>query len=148
LGSYVLLVSIITNIFHSSTEYALVGKASRKSDVFSFGIMLLEVFTGKRPTDAMFGGELSIRQWVWQAYPANLTDILDVKIAQGEERNLCLNHQTRTPLASLACTSNDLLVQIFDLGLMCSSESPDQRPSMEDVLVRLENILKSYSATL
>jgi serine/threonine protein kinase len=122
-----------------------VGKASRKSDVFSFGIMLLEVFTGKRPTDAMFGGELSIRQWVWQAYPANLTDVLDVKIAQGEERNLCLNRQTST---SLACTSDDLLVPIFDLGLMCSSESPDQRPSMEDVVVRLEDIMKSYSATL
>jgi serine/threonine protein kinase len=119
-----------------------VGKASRKSDVFSFGIMLLEVFTGKRPTDAMFGGELSIRQWVWQAYPANLTDVLDVKIAQGEERNLCLNRQTST---LLACTSDDLLVPIFDLGLTCSSDSPDQRPSMEDVVVRLENIMKSYS---
>ncbi|XP_048573947.1 LRR receptor-like serine/threonine-protein kinase EFR [Triticum urartu] len=132
-------------IGYMAPEYAFMGKASRKSDVFSFGIILLEVFTGKRPTDAMFGGELSIRQWVWQAFSANLTGILDVKIAQAEEIIFCLNHQTST---SLACTSSDLLVPIFELGLMCSSESPDQRPSMTDVVVRLENIMKSYSATM
>jgi serine/threonine protein kinase len=126
------------------------GRASRKGDVFSFGIMLLEVFTGKRPTDPMFAGESNLRQCVLQAFPAKLADVLDEKLHQGNQMSQTFHHQTITtlPSSSTIAHNGNFLVSTFELGLECSSGSPDQRPSMGDMVMRLKNIKKEYSAFL
>ena len=122
------------------------GQASRKTDVFSFGIMILEVFTGRRPTDPMFIGGLTLRQWVSQAFPGNLIDILDDKLLQDEEGRLNFGNQTDTSLASSSTSrDNKFLLSIFELGLTCSSESPEQRMAMNNVVAKLEDIKKDYS---
>ncbi|KAL6644024.1 hypothetical protein ACP70R_018790 [Stipagrostis hirtigluma subsp. patula] len=134
-------------IGYMAPEYAFMGKASRKSDVFSFGIMLLEVFTGKRPTDPMFVGELSLRQWVSEAFPTKLIDVVDEKLLQDEETSLCFRQQTNTSMVSTS-PGNNFLASIFELGLICSSESPEQRMAMNDVVVKLNNINKDYSIVM
>uniref|UniRef100_A0ACD5V6J1 Uncharacterized protein n=2 Tax=Avena sativa TaxID=4498 RepID=A0ACD5V6J1_AVESA len=134
-------------IGYMAPEHAFMGRASRNSDVFSFGIMLLEVFTGKRPTDPMFVGESSLRQWVLQAFPAKLIDVLDEKLHQGEQMSQAFHHQTLTTSPSSSSIAyGSFLVSTFEMGLECSSDSPNQRPSMSDVVTRLKSIKKDYSA--
>ncbi|CAL4980029.1 unnamed protein product [Urochloa decumbens] len=146
-NSSLISLSMPGTIGYMAPEYAFIGKASRKSDVFSFGIMLLEVFTGKRPTDPMFVEGFSLRQWVSQAFPARLIDVVDHKLLQDEEiHHICFDHQTGTSLGSSSSTStsNSILASVFELGLMCSSESVEQRMAMNHVVSKLEDIEKDY----
>ena len=45
-------------------EYGREGRVSTNGDVYSFGIMLMETFTEKKPTDEIFNEEMTLKQWV------------------------------------------------------------------------------------
>ena len=51
------------------SEYGVGSEVSMHGDVFSFGILLLEMFTGKRPTDDMFKDNLSLHNYVKRGFP-------------------------------------------------------------------------------
>ncbi|XP_058089377.1 probable LRR receptor-like serine/threonine-protein kinase At3g47570 [Magnolia sinica] len=50
-------------------EFGMGGKASIHGDVYSYGILLLEMITGKRPTDDMFKDNLSLHHFAKSAFP-------------------------------------------------------------------------------
>lgn len=152
-NSYYLFCAMITNVSISSapntTEYASTGKASRKSDVFSYGVMLLEVMTGKKPTDAMFNGEeVSLREWVSQAFPSRLAHVVDhgILLPDGEAASSGdIQHADWSSSGEESSNGWSCIEQVVDLGLQCSRDSPEERLAMKDVAAKLARIKECLS---
>ncbi|MFS7956820.1 putative protein kinase RLK-Pelle-LRR-XII-1 family [Helianthus anomalus] len=67
-------------IGYAAPEYGLGNEMTSSGDVYSFGILLLEVMTGKRPTDNIFNEDLSLHKFASTALQDHVTDVIDVNI--------------------------------------------------------------------
>ncbi|KAL2501077.1 putative LRR receptor-like serine/threonine-protein kinase [Forsythia ovata] len=107
-------------------EYGLEGSVSIRCDVYSYGIMLIEVFTRKKPSSEIFSGELSLRSWINDFMPNAITRIIDSNLLAPKEEDYT---------EKLKCLSS-----VMELALNCSMESANERVNMKDVVVALKKI--------
>jgi len=123
-------------------EYGMGSEVSTYGDMYSFGMLLLEIFTGRRPVDEMFDDSQNLRMFVETSLPNNLIHILDPHLVP---RNVEAtiedgNNGTFTP------NVEKCLVSLFWIGLACSVESPKERMNIIDVTRELSIIKKAYLA--
>ncbi|XP_029119038.1 uncharacterized protein [Elaeis guineensis] len=109
-------VSAIAGSFgYMAPECGYLRKIDEKVDVFSFGVVLLELVTGREAND---GGEHGcLADWAWHRYQegSRLIDIIDEEIQN-------------------ALLYLDEMEVVFRLGLFCTGKTPSGRPSMKEVL--------------
>lgn len=108
--------SIIAGTYgYMSPEYAMLGQFSVKSDVFSFGVIILEIVSGKRNVD--FNGEDSIDDLLshaWKKWRNNKElELLDPTLAHS--------------------FSEKEIKRCIQIGLLCVQENPNQRPTMATI---------------
>ncbi|MBA0823353.1 hypothetical protein Goarm_020090 [Gossypium armourianum] len=115
-------------------EYGFGEKPSTAGDVYSYGVMLLELFTGKSPTHESFSGELNLIKWTQSAFPSKVQQILDPELLLLLQ-NLQYDSQPINPE-----TQHDYLTTIIGVGLSCTSVSPDGRITMRDALRKLKTV--------
>lgn len=89
----------------------------------------METFAGIRPSDDMFTGGFSLRGWINDAYPHNLSTVIDARILG---------------TANAMDKDVDCVSSIMKLGLDCSAHSPGERTNMKDALVTLKKIRDQF----
>ncbi|KAM7514961.1 hypothetical protein LguiA_004544 [Lonicera macranthoides] len=127
---------------YAAPEYGLGSELSAYGDVYSFGILLLEMVTGKRPTDEMFKDSLNLHEFSKMALTKPLIETIDLILQQEEvwENNMDNANTTH----NLSDISNhrvqECLLSILRIGIACLEESPRDRLVISDVLAKLHVI--------
>ncbi|XP_020588271.1 cysteine-rich receptor-like protein kinase 15 isoform X2 [Phalaenopsis equestris] len=104
---------------YMAPEYATRGLFSTKSDVFSYGMVVLEIITGRRNASFIEGGNaLNLQTYVWQQWNQGESEkVIDRELGglyQLEDVLRCIN-----------------------IGLLCIQADPAERPSMASVVLML-----------
>ncbi|KAL3625211.1 actin-regulating kinase prk1 [Castilleja foliolosa] len=105
-------------ISYKSPESKATGRITRKSDVWSLGIMILEILTGKFPWDTNF----DLADWVAAVVESGLggAEVFDKDMAAG--------------------SSQGEMMKLLKVGLSCCQADVDKRPEIKEVIEKLEEI--------
>ncbi|KAG6659252.1 hypothetical protein I3843_03G017000 [Carya illinoinensis] len=116
-------MSVIAGSYgYIAPEYAYTLQVDEKSDIYSFGVVLMEILSGKRSVDAEFGDGNSVVDWVRSKLKTKdgINDVLDKNAG-----------------ASCAPVREEMM-QMLRIALLCTSRNPADRPSMRDVVLMLQ----------
>ncbi|KAI3474438.1 hypothetical protein Pfo_029299 [Paulownia fortunei] len=143
-------VELKGSIGYIPPEYGTSSQISTLGDIYSYGILVLELFTGKRPTDDMFNNGLSIHNNVAMALPEHVMEVLDPSLLLAEGQDIKTEREIdeaeeisgayRTDFQQNDSSKMDCLVSVMKIGLSCSMSSPKDRMPISTVVRQLHAI--------
>ncbi|XP_027181763.1 probable LRR receptor-like serine/threonine-protein kinase At3g47570 [Coffea eugenioides] len=134
-------VAIRGTVGYVAPEYGMGGEVSTQGDVYSYGILLLELFTGKRPTDSMFTEDFSLHSYVKTALSHQVMEIVDPKISM--EAESIAGMITNTSKGSII-SQEKCYLSMFWIGVSCSAKIKRDRMNIKDVLSGLQAIRNEF----
>ncbi|KAF8096888.1 hypothetical protein N665_0299s0048 [Sinapis alba] len=102
-------------------------KISQKADVYSFGVLILELLTGKSPTHQQLNEEgVDLPRWVQSITDQQSpSDVFDPELTRYQSEG------------------NENIIRLLKIGMSCTAQYPDSRPSMADVTRLIEEVSHS-----
>ncbi|KAJ4796623.1 Leucine-rich repeat protein kinase family protein [Rhynchospora pubera] len=110
---------------YMAPEVTDLRKFSQKADVYSFGVLLLELLTGKDPTQILLNEGIDLPRWVQSVAQSDWTSkVFDRKwLCYGKVKKI------------------EEMEQLVQLAIDCVAQHPDSRPHIADVADRIEDIM-------
>ncbi|KAK1409331.1 hypothetical protein QVD17_35857 [Tagetes erecta] len=118
-------------------KYGVGNEMTKEGDIYSFGIFLLEMITGRRPTDSIFEEGFNLHGYVKMALPDRLMEVIEPGLLSS-----CLevgNGYSKDE-ARKSKILEDGMLSLARIGLACSMESPGERMNMSNVIHELQRI--------
>ncbi|KAL5703674.1 non-specific serine/threonine protein kinase [Ranunculus cassubicifolius] len=157
--SQTLSSSLKGSIGYIPPEYGLGGKVSTQGDMYSYGTLLLEMFTGKMPTNEMFKDGLNLYDFVSLALPDHVSEIVDASLFSetdgveeegeiGEPSNV--NESEEAPALSrrtMQLKRLDCLITVLTIGLSCCAPLPQDRAVVIDVVKKMIDARRLFFRT-
>ncbi|KAF7097961.1 hypothetical protein CFC21_099739 [Triticum aestivum] len=128
-------IGIKGSIGYVAPEYGEGSVVSTHGDIYSLGILLLEMFTGRRPTDDRFIDSLDLHKFVEDALLDRTLEVADPTIWMHNEQ-----HENNT-IRTQKC-----LVSVLRLGISCSKQQPRERTLTGDAAAEMRAIRDAYLA--
>ncbi|XP_059641531.1 putative serine/threonine-protein kinase [Cornus florida] len=129
IGDFGLAKLFPDNVSHISTrvagtigylapEYALLGQLTKKADVYSFGVLILEIISGSSSSKSAFGEDMLVLvEWTWKLREeGRLLDIVDTELAEYPK---------------------DEVLRFMKVALFCTQAASHRRPAMKQVVEML-----------
>ncbi|WCJ38575.1 Leucine-rich receptor-like protein kinase family protein [Euphorbia peplus] len=143
-------------ISYAPPEYRMGSAASKEGDVYSYGILVLEMFSGRRPTDKLFEDHLNLHNLVKDALPNGVAKVMESTLHLGgvEETPVAIVEvdleieesasSNRRNANRMGSKEKGCLVSLLGIGVGCSAESPQERMKMRDVAKELHFIRSNF----
>ncbi|GJZ86424.1 probable LRR receptor-like serine/threonine-protein kinase [Tanacetum coccineum] len=114
-------------IGYLAPEYAMRGHLTEKADVFGFGVVALEIISGRPNCDSSLDDDkIYLLEWAWNLHEANNElELVDEALSEFDE--------------------NEVL-RVMRVALLCTQTSPMQRPSMSRVVAMLSGDIEASGA--
>ena len=116
------------------------NEVSTNGDVYSYGILLLEMFTGKRPTENTLQDNLNLHEFVKATLPEQIIHIIDPILLREREDEETVMNETHIEGQNGRTKIQECLISILEIGVACSKEFPRERMSISTVIVELHSI--------
>ncbi|XP_052296363.1 probable LRR receptor-like serine/threonine-protein kinase At3g47570 isoform X6 [Citrus sinensis] len=110
----------LATIGYMAPEYGREGRVSTNGDIYNFGIMIMETFTAKKPTDEIFNGEMTLRRWVNDLLSISVMEVVDANLLSWKDKHFMTKEQ---------CMSF-----VFNLAMECTVESPIRESTQRKLL--------------